>query len=161
MEIKPADFFKEIRDNAIALQEALEREIPLKIAVAAVEHFKENFQEEGFVDDSLQKWDPAKRKNKLKYSKKGNPLKSQPASVNRKTLTGSGNLGRSIKYKLSNGNIIIYSDLIYAPVHNEGLRAGRGAGFIMPKRQFIGDSKKLFEKIDNIMITEIDKILKS
>jgi phage gpG-like protein len=29
----------------------------------------------------------------------------------------------------------------YAEVHNAGLRAGRGKGFVMPKRRFIGDHK--------------------
>ncbi|SEA70223.1 Phage virion morphogenesis family protein [Alistipes timonensis JC136] len=35
----------------------------------------------------------------------------------------------------------------YAQVHNEGGRAGRGAGFDMPKRQFMGEAEELEEQI--------------
>ena len=46
----------------------------------------------------------------------------------------------------------------YGRVHNEGLRAGRGAGFTMPRRQFMGEHpelndliiKKLEEKLNQI-----------
>lgn len=35
----------------------------------------------------------------------------------------------------------------YAQVHNEGGRAGRGAGFDMPQRQFMGEAEELEEQI--------------
>ena len=47
----------------------------------------------------------------------------------------------------------------YAIVHNEGLRAGRGKGFKMPKRQFIGESAVLNNKISLIIDEELTKIL--
>ena len=36
----------------------------------------------------------------------------------------------------------------YAQVHNEGGRAGRGTGFDMPQRQFMGDAEELTANID-------------
>lgn len=43
----------------------------------------------------------------------------------------------------------------YAQVHNEGGRAGRGAGFDMPQRQFMGDAAeleaRLTKRIDNYL----------
>jgi phage gpG-like protein len=47
----------------------------------------------------------------------------------------------------------------YARVHNEGLRAGRGRGFQMPRRQFIGESKELTKKVEDIIENEIGRIL--
>lgn len=35
----------------------------------------------------------------------------------------------------------------YAQVHNEGGRAGRGAGFDMPQRQFMGEAEELEKQI--------------
>ena len=48
----------------------------------------------------------------------------------------------------------------YAQVHNEGGRAGRGAGFDMPQRQFMGQSTELEEQIDKRIQTYIQKIFK-
>lgn len=43
----------------------------------------------------------------------------------------------------------------YAQVHNEGGRAGRGAGFDMPQRQFMGEAAeleaRLTKRIDNYL----------
>jgi len=44
----------------------------------------------------------------------------------------------------------------YAKVHNEGLRAGRGKGFVMPKRQFIGKSAT-HDKMNHRSILKIIK----
>lgn len=151
MNISPEEFFRQIKQDALAMQEALER-VPNMIGVEAVKHFKENFQVEGFVDGGEQKWTEVKRRT--------NP-KTKGAARTRKILTGkTADLGRSIKYSRSGSNIHVYSDNKYADVHNEGLNAGRGKGFIMPKRQFIGDSKELNQKIELIITTELDKIIK-
>lgn len=48
----------------------------------------------------------------------------------------------------------------YAQVHNEGGRAGRGAGFDMPQRQFMGQSTELEEQIDKRIQTYLQKIFK-
>lgn len=48
----------------------------------------------------------------------------------------------------------------YAKVHNEGGRAGRGAGFDMPQRQFMGQSKELEEQIDKRIQTYLKGIFR-
>jgi phage gpG-like protein len=82
--------------------------------------------------------------------------KSHPADTRRKILTGqTGDLGRSIEWKITGkGVVTILTDPgafgsrePYGRVHNEGLRAGRGTGFQMPKRQFIGDHPELRKAI--------------
>ena len=151
MQLKPEEIIRKFQKDAAELKLALERKIPIKIAAVSVEHFKENFDKEGFVDKSLTKWEEVKRRQSDKV--KG-------AAKTRRILTGSGNLGRSIQSTIGRGTILIHSDLPYAEVHNEGLRAGKGKGFTMPKRQFIGDSKELEDKIKNIIEQELDKILK-
>ena len=50
----------------------------------------------------------------------------------------------------------ILTDVPYASVHNNGERSGRGRGFKMPKRQFIGYSGKLNRNI----IAFLDKNIK-
>jgi len=144
MEIKPEDIVRKLQKDAVDLKQALERTIPIKIGATAVEHFKENFQQEGFVNNGLKKW------QKRKHEK----------TTDREVLTVSSDLGSSIDYRTENGKVIVESDLPYAEVHNEGLRSGRGKGFTMPKRQFIGESKELTEKIENVIKQELDKILK-
>jgi len=40
------------------------------------------------------------------------------------------------------------SQLPYAEVHNEGLKAGKPPGFTMPERRMIGESDALSERIE-------------
>jgi phage gpG-like protein len=49
---------------------------------------------------------------------------------------------------------------IYGKVHNDGLRAGRAAGFKMPKRQFAGQSRKLKARFKAKAQTYINRRLK-
>jgi len=77
-------------------------------------------------------------------------------------LVKSGDLRRSIRFDTvnkANLSVRIASDLPYAKIHNDGLtgRAWGKAPFKMPKRQFIGDSWNLNEKVKKILITNIDK----
>ena len=44
----------------------------------------------------------------------------------------------------------------YGRVHNEGLRAGRGKGFTMPRRQFMGEHPEL----DDLIIRKLEEKLK-
>ena len=76
-------------------------------------------------------------------------------------LTKSGDLHDSIAYKKEPGIVKVFSDLIYAKVHNEGLKAGRGKGFMMPKRQFMGKSVVILKRIVDKSKREIIKIISS
>ena len=48
----------------------------------------------------------------------------------------------------------------YAQVHNEGGKAGRGAGFQMPQRRFMGKSDELETQIDRRIRNHLKKIFK-
>lgn len=48
----------------------------------------------------------------------------------------------------------------YAQVHNEGGRAGRGAGFDMPQRQFMGDAEELKANLDKRLQAYMREVFK-
>ena len=130
-----------MNNNAKILKEArikAEREIKAMVVVMGNEaknHFEDSFRNQGFTNETLVSWRKRKRTERSRYGSRG-------------ILTGTGNLRRSIKKaKLGQYAIRFSSNLIYANVHNEGLKAGRGNGFIMPKRQFVGYSGKLNRKL--------------
>jgi phage gpG-like protein len=119
----------------------------------AVSHYKKSFRNEGFTNANLKKWKEVKRRM--------NP-RNHKAAATRPILTGTGELADSIKYRRGSGRkVIISSDKVYAQVHNEGLRAGRGKGFRMPKRQFIGKSAELTKKINAKVARHLNAIAKS
>jgi phage gpG-like protein len=124
------------------IQRFIQSDVQDVVGTEAVNHFKESFQNEGFsnVSEKDMSWKEVKRRQKG----------GGKAASRRKILTGeSGELGDSISYSKQNRDVLIKNDKIYAEVHNKGLRAGRGKGFIMPKRQFIGKSALLNKKIAN------------
>jgi phage gpG-like protein len=121
----------------------------------AVSHYKKSFRDEGFTDRSLKKWKEVKRRI--------NPRNPEAASAGRPILTGrSGELGSSIKWDKGAGRkVVISSDKVYAQVHNEGLQAGRGKGFKMPKRQIVGKSAEMTKKINTEVTKNLNIIAKS
>ncbi|MGM9795925.1 MAG: phage virion morphogenesis protein [Candidatus Aphodosoma sp.] len=93
--------------------------MPLKVGNAGKSHFKANFQKGGFVDQNLKKWEPAKRISRAKGAK------GQYGTL----LSARNHLNNSINYRVLSYQVIIFTRVPYAIVHNEGLRAGRGKGF--------------------------------
>ncbi len=147
--MNPEQFQKDMAATIALLEKATKRAIPIKMAEAMEAHTKDNFHKSGFLNGGLKQWKPSKRIGKAKG----------PAG-SRKTLFGeTKNLYNSTHHRTQEGTAIVYNDCPYAEVHNEGLHAGRGAGFTMPRRQFIGDSKELTEKTDKILDDEFFKIL--
>ena len=134
-----------------------DRNAPTIAAKVAVDFFKESFQTESW---QRKPWKEVQRRMGS-WERGGKTIKSyaQGADTTRKILTGkTGDLGRSIEQDRSRtgrGQTIVWtnpskfanSQKIYAAVHNEGLRAGRGAGFKMPKRQFMGEDPNLNRRI--------------
>jgi len=87
-----------------AAKDYLINDVPEVIGTEAVKHFKANFVNEGFDEN---KWAPRRTKVKL----------------NKKILTGQGSgdhLSDSIDYKVEGNTITIYTDKLYAQIHNEG-----------------------------------------
>lgn len=105
------------------------------MGVIAVNHFTNSFREQGFTDEAFTAWKPRKRTERSRLGK-------------RAILVKSGRLRRSLRSRRKGSlSVVISTDVPYAQVHNDGLRSGRGKGFKMPKRQFIGYSGKMNRKI--------------
>jgi phage gpG-like protein len=150
------EFKKRLKFLEKEFKELYTRYAPAIAGNTAVSLFKKNFREGGFFGAG---WQEVQRRTEgtatYKYLEKVHPKDTQ-----RIILTGrSGDLGRSIEYKITSSGVVILTDpgtfksrQPYGRVHNEGLRAGRGAGFTMPKRQFIGDHptvrKAIVEKLE-------------
>ena len=147
--MSPDEFLNNIRQSSDKIASAFERRIPLMVGNAGKSHFKENFRRGGFVDKNLTKWKPAKRIGRAKGAK------GQYGTL----LSARNYLYNSINYRALPYQVVIFTRVPYAIVHNEGLRAGRGKGFKMPKRQFIGDSAVLNKQISDIIDKELRNIL--
>lgn len=138
----------------------------------AVDHFDNSFRNTGFTDRTLEKWKPVRDRRTGKE-------KQRP-------LVETGRLRRSVHAKEDSAGVSIIADAPYAAIHNEGSKVegsaevrahsrskGKGSkkktsqvrahsrkvNYTMPKRQFIGDSHQLDEKIKKMMMDEIDQIL--
>ncbi len=94
--------------EAIAQLETLKdyiiNDAPTVIGVIATNHFKENFNKGGFDG---KKW--AARK-----------MRRTGSTNNQTPLNQSGDLQQSIDYKISGTDVTVYSDSVYAQIHNEG-----------------------------------------
>lgn len=170
-------------------QDWARKSLPVMVGREAVSHFKENFNQEGFVDNGLNKWkdvkrrDPSsrwygfeykgqkrvsyrfkrdKRTGKTYRAKQQKKLNFSRAATIRKILSGStGELKRSIRYIPGSGKVSITSDKPYAYVQNYGgpIRIFGKKTVMLPPRPFIGDSKKLSGKVGKIIVKGLDKIL--
>jgi phage gpG-like protein len=134
---------KKILKDIQAFKPQLEKVVDA-MGVLAANHFTTSFRNQGFTDESLQSWQPRKRTERSRMG-------------NRAILVKSGRLRRSIRSKRFGFlSVKILTDVPYASVHNNGERSGRGRGFKMPKRQFIGYSGVLNRKI----ISKLDVTIK-
>ena len=149
----PEQFSQSIKCLAKEYKEFFDRYAPVIAGKEAVSFFKKNFQNEAW---GRTKWQEVKRRKSEK---------TKGAAKIRRILTGAtGDLGRSIEVKeTSPGTVIVWTNPVafsskvpYGRVHNEGLKAGRGKGFMMPKRQFMGNDPEL----NKIIIEKLEAKLK-
>lgn len=131
----------EFPENIAKFKKA-KKDIPELLATNSVNHFQEGFRKGGYqTDDSSNGWQRRKREDRRK---------------SRAILVNRGILWRDIKKKIVRfGQIIIGTSSLtsdYASVHNEGTEK-------MPKREFIGDSKKLTESNQRIIDKYMDKVM--
>jgi phage gpG-like protein len=117
-------------------------------------HFVRSFRDQGFTDETLSKWQPRKGELSGGIAR----VRKRSRDSGRAILVKTGALRRSIR-KVNRGKLAvsIVSNLPYARVHNEGLpiRGGR-----MPKRQFVGHSKRVDRKIRERINSRITRIFK-
>lgn len=190
MILTPQQFTRHLQQQADKVKAYIDQKAPRIIGVEAKNHFKQNFMDQAFTDTSPVPWKPAKRTNpssvwygfmygartrtpnnhpkrwkaKGKYkARKANPITNySPTARTRRTLSGmTGDLKESIQYRTETGKAIIFSNLPYADVHNEGGQAkvfGKKT-VRLPKRQFIGHSIKLNARIKQIMQRDINQIM--
>lgn len=146
----PEQFAKMIEQNATEIQMLIDRTLPIKAGAIAKKHFRENFEKGGFVDDGLHEWKPAKRLSSKYGDKKNKTLMSSRKHLYSNTL--------DIPQR---GSVKIENRTPYAAAHNEGTTtAGKNRNVTIQRRQFIGDSAELTEKIKEVIQKEIDKIVK-
>jgi phage gpG-like protein len=141
------DFIRKIKN----LQNYINNDVKDDIGITAVQHYKKAFHDEAFSDKSEKDmpWQEVKRRKNGKG-----------AAAKRKILTGeTGELAEATYYSKDSSGVDITNPKIYAPVHNEGLNAGRGKGFKMPKRQFIGKSVLMMRKITTKIESRMLKIM--
>jgi len=161
-----------------AAKQYLQTSVLTVVGQEAVNHFKNNFQVEGFVDKNTTKW--ATRKTKR-----------LGGTYSQKVLSKSGELADSIGFEIKGNTVTIYTDKLYAQIHNEGGRievtakmkkyfwamhyqakqAGNAAAadqyksmslakvVVMPKRMFIGNSEQLNQNIIDKIKRDLTKIL--
>lgn len=142
----------DFNNAAQKVRELVTVKLPIHTEMKAQDIVDSSFQAEQYKDEGTSKW-------------KGRKKEQQPGkerSQRRGLLVKSGDMIASTTAERRGDEVVIGSDTVYAKVHNEGLRSGRGKGFTMPKRQFMpipGESnKKLDDAMDKFMDSELDKI---
>ena len=155
MSITLENFCKQFQAKNKEAQDFLDNTAPRLAGAVAIKHAEENFQREGLGG---RRWKEVQRRKPGTAAYRSNK-EHHPARLTRKILTGdTGDLGRSLSAEYGKGTVTIASDKIYAKVHNEGLHAGRGAGFTMPKRTFLSDGKMLTDLVKETIAGEFNKI---
>lgn len=142
MPITPPDFLRNIMRQLPRIEDEL---LEVIVKVEAENMWAENFRNEGFTDVTLTKWPPRKK----------------PETPHRALLVKSSTMkGHALKGRKVGRQIDFVFPLDYMKVHNEGGRAGRGRGFQMPKRQYIGESQVLNQRILQKAIQYLNHTLK-
>ena len=123
-------------DKAIENLKRVKAQLPTILASRTRSYFLRSWDNQGYNGG---KWPEVERR---KAGTKANKYATS-AARNRAILVGNGST--KLKKAVNNSLDICTFDMIkftvkdvkYAKVHNEGLKAGRGAGFRMPQRQFM------------------------
>lgn len=151
---------------ASEMKKKLTEIIPKVIAVEGQIHFEQSFDKQGFTDRGTRKW-KRRRFGGQKTKKDGTSTKAyreflrkdkgRAILVSHQGDKKGAHLKDSIRSSATAKQIVFSTNKEYAQVHNEGGHAGRGAGFEMPQRQFMGPSEKLNERIDEKIKEEMDE----
>ena len=92
------DIIKEVHDK-----------LPRKVGVVAVNHFKQNFRDGGWLDNGLHPWKRTRRQDSNGPDAKCGPLTSR-----------RNHMMRSIQASTSPGQVAIEDPVPYAAIHNDG-----------------------------------------
>lgn len=133
----PPEFFRNLQRNLPQLERQILHDV---IQVEAERFHAENFRNEGFTDVALQKW-PARKKPDRNAAKRALLVKS--GALRRHATKGTVR-GKQVDFDLP---------LAYARRHNEGLKG-------MPKRQYVGQSAVLEDRIRRKVVAVLNQRLK-
>lgn len=104
---------KEIEKRIIRAKEDIQKEVtdrlPRKVGVVAVNHFKQNFRDGGWLDNGLHPWKRTRRQDGNTPDAKYGPLTSR-----------RDHLMHSIQSRTAPGEVTIENPVPYAAIHNEG-----------------------------------------
>lgn len=137
------------------------------IEVEGKNFISKNFQDQGFNDGSLEKWKPRKTTDKKgrdltryrtnRRGAQGDLTVFGKREIGRAILTGHNTGGdklrNSFRSRRTKLEVIFYTYKDYAEYHNEGAAD-------LPKRQFMGKSKYLEDKIKNKLQRTLDNLLR-
>lgn len=135
--------------------EQLKRDFPPVAGNIAVRYFVKSFDDQSWDG---QAWDDVKRRNDTTSAAYKYPKTKDLGRHNRPILIGKSekkegstqHLRAAVNSSLESASFEAIDFKVpgeYPQVHNEGLRSGRGNGFTMKKRQFIGVSETLIKQI--------------
>ena len=168
----------ELIDKLMAVMDYIENDVPLVIGTEAVNHFKESFTNEGFTDTGLKKWQSRASKrtgntaNQAILTKSGELGDSIDFRIEGKTIV----IYSDKKYAQihNEGGIITVTDSMRKYFWSQFYLAKEAADkelmeqwkFLalskeirIPKRQFIGESETLNQRIAEKMERDLTNIL--
>lgn len=131
-------------ENIVKKLDKAKVDLPKLVASDIRNYFVNSFRRQGFDG---QKWQEVKRREK----------ENQTAKDKKPILIQTGRLRRSVNESIRKTTwqeIILGIDTPYAVYHNEGTDK-------IPKRQFMGQSKELDEKVKNRIERTIKKIIQT
>lgn len=124
-------------EKGIKIMPAVKQKTAILISNEAVNFFKANFDKEGFLDRSVQKWKRSERATR----------------DSGRTLTDTSDLKNSIApIKTSWRRSVLVAKEDYGIFHNEGI--GK-----QPKRKFMGNSMILTKKMERIIRRNFKKVI--
>ena len=103
------DLSDRIQAQRQAIQDAVNRRLPVKIGRRATDHVKENFRLGGYVDGGLHPWPETRRQQSGGQDSQYGPLMSRREK-----------LRRSITYVPGEAQVTVGTTVPYAATHNEG-----------------------------------------
>lgn len=150
-------FSQEMAENVQKFKVVIEHKLPDYIKDKSQQIVDRSFEQEQFQDGKSAKW----------KGRKDDAEAGKARTDRRALLVNTGKLIGSVEAEVRGKDTvaIVVNDpeaTKYAAVHNEGLKAGRGAGFKMPKRQFMPapgeDFPELDKHVEKFIDDEMDKI---
>jgi len=102
----------------------LVKAMPRVYGQMAVNHYRDNFRRQGFMDRRLVRWKPRKGDSRVFFNlSKGVNAQRKKMGVDtgRAVLVKSGKLRRAIRVKSVSGKrVVIHNTMKYAAIHNDG-----------------------------------------